>query len=108
MFAIIEAGGKQYKVEKGTTLSLEKIDAKEGGTIKIDKVLLISDNTNLKIGTPFVEGATVTAKVIAHEKGEKLRIFKMKAKDHYQRTQGHRQKYTSVEITDIKGAKVAA
>ncbi len=102
MFAIIEAGGKQYKVEKGATLSLEKLEVKEGETITLDKVILINDNDNLKIGTPFVEGAAVTAKVIAHEKGEKLRIFKMKAKDHYQRTTGHRQKYTSVEITDIK------
>ncbi|MBI5753566.1 50S ribosomal protein L21 [Candidatus Peregrinibacteria bacterium] len=111
MFAIIETGGKQYKVEKGTTFSVEKLDLKEGGSITIDKVVLIGDNAHLKIGTPFVEGASVTAKVLAHEKGEKLRIFKMKAKDHYQRTQGHRQKYTSLEITEIKGegaTKVAA
>lgn len=103
MFAIIEVGGKQYKVEKGTTLSAEKLEIKEGETLTIDKVVLLSGNSNLKIGTPYVEGAAVTAKVIAHEKGEKLRVFKMKAKDHYQRTQGHRQKYTSLEVTEIKG-----
>lgn len=105
MFAIIEAGGKQYKVEKGTTLSVEKLELKEGETMTIDRVVLISNNSDLQIGTPFVAGAAVTAKILAHEKGEKLRIFKMKAKDHYQRTAGHRQKYTSIEITDIQTAK---
>jgi len=102
MFAIIETGGKQYKVEKGSTFQVEKLDTKEGSTITLDKVVLISNDSNLKIGTPYVKGAAVTAKVLGQVKGEKLRIFKMKAKAHYQRTTGHRQKYTTIEITEIK------
>jgi large subunit ribosomal protein L21 len=110
MFAIIETGGKQYKVEKGATLEIEELYADEGSTITIDKVVLISDNDNLKIGTPYVSGAAVTAKVIGQVKGEKIRVYKMKAKEHYQRTAGHRQKYSSVEILEIKaeGAVKAA
>jgi large subunit ribosomal protein L21 len=107
MFAIIETGGKQYKVEKGTTLDVEKLEVEDGATITIDKVVLISNNDNLKIGTPYIEGAAVTAKVIGLIKGEKLRIYKMHAKEHYQRTAGHRQKYTSLEITEIKESGVA-
>lgn len=102
MFAIIESGGKQYKVEKGATVEVEKLDGQDGTTITIDKVVLISNNSSLKIGTPYVVGAAVTANVVGQVKGEKLRIYKMKAKEHYQRTTGHRQKYTTIEITDIK------
>ncbi len=102
MFAIIESGGKQYKVEKGATVEVEKLDGQDGATITIDKVVLISNNSSLKIGTPYVVGAAVTANVVGQVKGEKLRIYKMKAKEHYQRTTGHRQKYTTIEITDIK------
>lgn len=102
MFAIIETGGKQYKVEKGATVEVEKLAVEEGATITIDKVVLISDNNDLKIGTPYISGAEVTAKVTGQIKGEKIRVYKMKAKEHYQRTAGHRQKYTTLEITDIK------
>lgn len=102
MFAIIETGGKQYKVEKGNTLEIEKIEAEDGATITLDKVLLISDQSNLKIGNPMIDGAAVMAKIVRQTKGEKLRIYKMKAKEHYQRTAGHRQKYTLIEVTDIK------
>lgn len=102
MFAIIETGGKQYKVEKGATVEVEKLDAEDGSTITIDKVVLISDNDDVKIGTPYVSGAAVVAKVLGQIKGEKIRVYKMKAKEHYQRTAGHRQKYTNLEITEIK------
>ena len=102
MFAIIETGGKQYKVEKGATVEVEKLDAEDGSTITIDKVVLISDNNDVKIGTPYVSGAAVVAKVLGQIKGEKIRVYKMKAKEHYQRTAGHRQKYTNLEITEIK------
>lgn len=102
MFAIIETGGKQYKVEKGSTFQVEKIEAEDGSTITIDKVLLISGEGKLNIGNPMIDGAAVMAKVISQVKGEKLRIYKMKPKDHYQRTTGHRQKYTLIEITDIR------
>lgn len=107
MFAIIETGGKQYKVEKGATVEVEKLDAEDGSTITIDKVVLISDNNDVKIGTPYVSGAAVVAKVLGQIKGEKIRVYKMKAKEHYQRTAGHRQKYTSLEITEIKESGVA-
>lgn len=109
MFAIIEAGGKQYKVEKGETLDVERIEEKEGGTVTFDKVLLISDK-DTNVGTPSIDGAAVTAKIVAHKRGDKIVVFKMKAKKRYQKTQGHRQELTTVEITDIKasGAKKAA
>lgn len=102
MFAIIETGGKQYKIEKGTTFEIEKLEGKEGESITIDKVLLISDKDRLKIGTPLIEGASVTAKVVGHKKGIKVLIYKMHAKHRYQKTKGHRQNLTTVEITDIK------
>lgn len=104
MFAIIKTGGKQYKVEKGTKLDIERIKKKEGESFNLDQVLLISDKTATKIGTPFVEGAYVIAKIITHKRGEKVKIFKMKAKKRYRRTQGHRQELTTIEITDIKAS----
>ena len=102
MFAIIETGGKQYKVEKGTTLTVEKLEHKEGDSFKISKVLLIGEGENTQIGMPLVAGAEVTAKVVKHQRGEKIVVFKMKPKKRYQKTQGHRQEETILEITDIK------
>lgn len=98
MFAIIETGGKQYKVAKGETLDIEKLEEKEGSAIKFDKVLLVDE----KVGTPTVPGASVSGKIVAHKRGEKIVVFKMKAKKRYSRTQGHRQELTTIEITDIK------
>lgn len=102
MFAIIETGGKQYKVAKGDTLEVEKLDAEEGKAVKIDNVLLVSDNTGTKVGAPTVSGAYVNAKVVNHKRGDKIKVFKMKAKKRYQKTQGHRQSLTTIEVTDIK------
>lgn len=101
MFAIIKIGGKQYKVAKGDKLEVEKVDAKEGGSFKIEKVLLINDS-GVKIGTPLLEGAYVEAKVASHQKGDKIVIFKMKSKKRYRRKTGHRQNFTTIEILDIK------
>lgn len=98
MFAVIETGGKQYKVVKGDTLDIEKLEEKEGATVKFDKVLLVDE----KVGAPSVSGASVTAKIVGHKRGEKIVVFKMKAKKRYQKTQGHRQEISTVEITDIK------
>lgn len=98
MFAVIETGGKQYKVIKGDTLDIERLEDKEGSTVKFDKVLLLDE----KVGAPTVSGASVTAKIVGHKRGEKIVVFKMKAKKRYQKTQGHRQELTTVEITDIK------
>jgi len=103
MFAIVEITGKQYKVEKGDVFTVEKLkDNKEGDKIKTDKVLLKNDGKVTAIGAPYVSGASVEFTVVEHGKGEKIRVFKKKAKKRYERTQGHRQQYTKVEITAVK------
>lgn len=102
MFAIIETGGKQYKIENGSILDIEKIEAKEGSPINFDKVLLISDKGKVKVGTPFISGASATAKIISHDRKDKIKVFKMKSKKRYKKTQGHKQHSTKVEITNIK------
>lgn len=101
MFAIIQTGGKQYKVAKGQTLEVEKLDKKEGEKISINNVLLLSNGDTTKIGTPLVEGAFVSAKVISQHKGEKIVIFKMKAKKRYQKKAGFRKSLTTIEILEI-------
>lgn len=102
MFAVIEIGGKQYKIEKGVKFDVEKIEEKDGNTIEINKVLLLNDNGNIQIGTPFINGAYASAKIIEQIKADKIIVFKMKAKKRYQKKQGHRQKLTTIEIIDIK------
>mgnify|MGYP003978678331 CR=1 FL=1 len=102
MFAVIETGGKQYKVEKGTKLEIEKLDEEAGKTITFDKVLLTSDDKTTKIGTPLVSGAKVTGKILEQTRGEKIVVFKKKAKKRYEKKQGHRQDLTIVEITEVK------
>lgn len=104
MYAIIEACGKQYKVSKGDVVFFEKLDDEEGKKVKFDKVILISDDKKIEVGTPYVKGAAVEGKVVAHGKGKKIIVFKYKAKKNYRRKQGHRQPYTKVEITAIKVA----
>lgn len=103
MFAIIETGGKQYKVEKGMTLEIEKLEEEVGKTVTFDSVLLISDDSSTRVGTPVIEGASVTGKIVDQKKGEKIIVFKKKPKKRYERKQGHRQRLTMVEITGIKG-----
>ncbi len=97
MKAVIETGGKQYYVEEGTVLYIEKLDAGEGKTINFDKVLMVGG----KSGMPYVEGAKVEGKVLKHGKAKKITVFKYRAKKKYRRTQGHRQPYTKVEITKV-------
>lgn len=104
MFAIIETSGKQYKIEKGTILEVDHVNAKEGENLTLNKVLLISDPTATKIGTPLVDGAFATAKILNHSQGDKIIVFKMEAKKRYKKKQGHRQQLTSIEITDIKAS----
>jgi len=104
MYAIIEACGKQYKVSKGDVVFFEKLEAEEGKTVKFDKVILVSDEGKVELGTPYVKGAKVEGKVVAHGKSKKIIVFKYKAKKNYRRKQGHRQPYTKVEITTIKVA----
>ncbi len=102
MYAIIETCGKQYKVSEGDIVFFEKLETEEGKTIKFDKVVLLSDEGKVEIGTPYVKGAKVEGKVVAHGKAKKIVVFKYKAKKNYRRKQGHRQPYTKVEITSIK------
>ncbi len=101
MYAIIETGGKQLKVEVGDTIFVEKLDVQEGETVTFDKVLFIGDKT-LKIGAPYIKGASVTAKVEKQGKEKKVTIYKYNAKKHYHKKQGHRQPYTKLVIEDIK------
>ncbi len=102
MYAIIETGGKQVKVEEGQEIYIEKLDANEGDQVNFDKVLLVGGN-DVKVGAPYVEGATVTAKVEKQGRAKKIIVYKMKAKKNYRRKQGHRQPYTKVVIEKING-----
>lgn len=101
MYAIIETGGKQLKVEVGDTIFVEKLDVNEGETYIFDKVLFIGDKTN-KIGNPYIKGATVSAEVEKQGKEKKVIVYKYNSKKHYHKKQGHRQPYTKLVIKDIK------
>ncbi|MEW9670864.1 50S ribosomal protein L21 [Ammoniphilus sp. 3BR4] len=101
MYAIIETGGKQYKVEQGAELYIEKLPQTEGETVTFDRVLLVSKDGNVVAGSPTVAGATVTGKVDRHGRGQKIIVFKYKAKKNYHKKQGHRQPYTKVVIESI-------
>ncbi len=100
MYAIIETGGKQLKVEEGQVLFVEKLHAEEGDTVTFDKVLFVGGD-NVKVGVPTVEGATVTAKVETHGRAKKITVFKFKRRKHYRRKQGHRQPFTKITIDKI-------
>ncbi len=104
MFAVVEIGGRQYKVSPKEKIQVELLDTEAGKDITFDKILLISDEEgkDAKIGQPYLKGATVGAKVLEHFKGEKIRVFKFIAKKRHQKTQGHRQNYTMLEIDTIK------
>ena len=103
MYAVIKTGGKQYKVSAGEKLKVESIVAEVGSQIVLDQVLLIADGDKVTAGTPLVSGAAVKATVVAHGRGEKIEIFKMRRRKHYRKTQGHRQNYTEIEINGITG-----
>ena len=101
MYAVIETGGKQYKVSEGDVIYVEKLDTEAGETITFDKVLAVSDTENLTVGTPLVEGATVSAKVEKQGKSKKIYVFKMKRKKNERKKKGHRQPYTKVTVEKI-------
>ncbi len=101
MYAIIETGGKQYKVEAGDIVSVEKLGAEVGETVTFDKVMAVSDDNGLKAGTPYLEGTVVTGEVTENGKGKKVIVFKYKPKKDSKTKQGHRQPYTMVEIKSI-------
>ncbi len=102
MFAIVEIAGKQFKISKGDTLDVPRLKKKEGDNVKVDKVLLKSDGKKAEIGTPTLDKASVELLVKGHVKGQKIRVFKKKPKKRMERTQGHRQAYSRVEILEIK------
>ncbi len=101
MYAVIKTGGKQYRVQLGDTISVEKLNEEVGATITFDEVLVMGEGADLKVGTPFIEGVSVGGKVVGAGKGEKVIIYKHKAKKDYRKKQGHRQPFTAVEITSI-------
>ncbi len=102
MYAIVKTGGKQYCVEVGKKISVEKLDVEVGSEVTLDEVLFIGGD-KVEIGAPLVKGAKVKAKVLEQGKGKKIRIFKYKAKSNYRRRQGHRQPFTLLEVTAIEG-----
>lgn len=101
MYAIIETGGKQYRVQEGDVLFIEKLDVEEGNTVTFDKVLAVSKEDKVDFGTPLVKGASVNAKVLSHGKSKKIIVFKYKPKKGYRRKQGHRQPYSKIQIEKI-------
>ncbi|HLB94744.1 MAG TPA: 50S ribosomal protein L21 [Nitrospiria bacterium] len=105
MYAVIESGGKQYKVVPGAIVAVERLPAEVGTTVKLDRVLLIQGDNNLTIGTPTIPGASVTGEVVAQGRAGKIVVFKKKRRKNYRRTRGHRQAYTSLKITEIKAAQ---
>jgi large subunit ribosomal protein L21 len=101
MYAVIRTGGKQYRVASGEKLKVEQIAADVGAEIVLDQVLMVADGDNVALGAPLLSGASVKAKVIGQGRGDKVRIFKMRRRKHYRKTQGHRQNYTEIEILGI-------
>jgi large subunit ribosomal protein L21 len=108
VYAVIESGGKQYRVSSGQELALEKIPAKEGETVRLDRVLLIQGEQGVTVGVPTIPGASVTAEVLSQGRGRKVIVFKKKRRKNYRRTNGHRQAQTRVRITDIVAGPDAA
>jgi len=101
MYAIIETGGKQFKVQQGDVLVVEKLHAEEGSQVRFDRVLLVEKDGSLTVGSPHVAGASVAGKVVAHGKAKKIIVFKYKSKKNYRRKQGHRQLFTRVVVEQI-------
>jgi large subunit ribosomal protein L21 len=101
MYAVVKTGGKQYKVAPGEKLKVEQIPADVGAEVILDQVLMVGDGEAVRVGQPTVSGATVKATVVAHGRGEKIRIFKMRRRKHYQKRQGHRQQFTELQIGAI-------
>ena len=101
MYAVIKTGGKQYRVSPGQTLKIEKIQADEGSSVEFDQVLMVADGDNCTLGSPLVQGGTVSATVKGHGRGKKIQIVKFRRRKHYRKQMGHRQHYTEVEITGV-------
>jgi large subunit ribosomal protein L21 len=103
MYAMIETGGKQYKVEAGASIQVEKLQAEEGSEVKLDKVLAVVKEDQTVLGKPYVEGASVSAEVVGSGKDKKVLVFKQKPRKGYRRLRGHRQQFTTLKIKEIQG-----
>jgi large subunit ribosomal protein L21 len=103
MFAVITTGGKQYRVQEGSVLRIEKLPEVQGATVVFGQVLLVGEGTDIKVGKPYLEGGKVTATVQSHGKGDKVRIVKFRRRKHYKREKTHRQPYTEIKVTGIVG-----
>ena len=103
MYAVIETGGKQYRVNQGDIIKVEKLTADVGAKVDFDRILLVGEGADVKVGSPIVDGATVSGTVVEHDRHRKIIVFKMKRRKNYRRKQGHRQDYTGVLIENIKG-----
>lgn len=103
MYAVIRSGGKQYRVSQGGSLRVERLPGEVGSSVTLDDVLMIGGVGDVKIGTPKVDGAQITGTIVAQGRGPKIRIFKMKRRKGYRRTQGHRQDYTEIRVDEIRG-----
>jgi large subunit ribosomal protein L21 len=102
MYAVVRSGGKQYRVSQGGSLRVEKLAGEVGASITLDDVLMIGSDDEIKVGTPNVNGAQITGTIVAQGRGEKIRVFKMKRRKGYRRTQGHRQDYTEIRVDEIR------
>jgi large subunit ribosomal protein L21 len=101
MYAVVQTGGKQYRVAEGDTIRVEKLVADEGASIELDKVLMVTDGDDVKVGAPYVDGGKVTATVTSHGRGKKVKIIKFRRRKHHMKRQGHRQWYTELQVTGI-------
>jgi large subunit ribosomal protein L21 len=101
MYAVIQTGGKQYRVAMGDRLKVEKIAGEAGASVELDKVLMVADGEDVKVGTPYLQGGMVTARIKAHGRGKKIKIIKLRRRKHHLKHQGHRQWFTELEITGI-------
>jgi large subunit ribosomal protein L21 len=101
MYAVIKTGGKQYRIQVGEKLKIEQLQVENGSELIIDQVLMVADGDQISMGTPLVSGARVSATVLGQGRHDKIRIFKMRRRKHYQKHQGHRQNYTEIQITGI-------
>jgi large subunit ribosomal protein L21 len=103
MYAVIRSGGKQYRVNQGGSLRVEKLPGEVGSSVTLDEVLMIGGDGDVKIGTPKVDGAQITGTIVAQGRGQKIRVFKMKRRKGYRRAQGHRQDFTEIRVDEIRG-----
>ena len=101
MYAVIKTGGKQYKLAQGDVVRVEKLDAEEGASVELDKVLMIADGDSINVGTPYVDGGKVSVTVKSHGRAKKVEIMKFRRRKHHQKRTGHRQYYTEIEVTGI-------